>query len=147
MLTAHAGLAIRQPCDRSLETSWWIGNKNCQILRRTHSKQRYMNDHTIIDWMLLNFTQVIQQNCCQPGRKFEKSFCAVDRLSCQLELSKSETSQFRSGLVFDIVIYVHVIFLHGVVLRYLTSSDFCVAKFLWASNMPEPSRCWQHHSI
>ena len=27
---------------RSLETSWWIGNKNCQILRRTHSKLRYM---------------------------------------------------------------------------------------------------------
>ena len=71
------------------------------------------NDHTIIDWMLLKFTQVIQQNCCQPGRKFEKSFCAVDRLSCQLELSKSETSQFRSDLVFDIVNYVHVIFLHG----------------------------------
>ena len=41
------------------------------------------NDHTIIDWMLLKFTQVIQQNCRQPGRKFEKSFCAVDRLSCQ----------------------------------------------------------------
>ena len=44
------------------------------------------NNHTIIDWMLLNFTPVIQQNCHQPGRKFEKSFCAVDRLSCQLEL-------------------------------------------------------------
>ena len=71
------------------------------------------NDHTIIDWMLLNFTQVIQQNCRQLGRKFEKSFCAVDRLSCQLELSKSKTSQFRSDLVFDIVNYVHVIFLHG----------------------------------
>ena len=27
---------------RSLETSWWIGNKNCQILRRTHSKLCYM---------------------------------------------------------------------------------------------------------
>ena len=71
------------------------------------------NNHTTIDWMLLNFTPVIQQNCHQPDRKFEKSFCAVDRLSCQLELSKSETSQFRSDLVFDIVNYVHVIFLHG----------------------------------
>ena len=71
------------------------------------------NNHTLIDWMLLNFTPVIQQNCLQPGRKFEKSFCAVDRLSCQLELSKSETSQFRSDLVFNIVNYVHVIFLHG----------------------------------
>ena len=27
---------------RSLETKWWIGNKNCQILRRTHSKLCYM---------------------------------------------------------------------------------------------------------
>ena len=71
------------------------------------------NNHTIIDWMLLNFTPVIQQNCLQPGRKFEKSFCAVDRLSCQLELSKSKTSQFRSDLVFNIVNYVHIIFLHG----------------------------------
>ena len=70
------------------------------------------NNHTIIDWML-HFTPVIQQNCHQPGRKFAKSFCAVDRLSCQLELSNSETSQFRSDLVFDIVNYVHVIFLHG----------------------------------
>ena len=33
----------------------------------------------------------------------------------------------------------------NVVLRYLTSSDFCVDKILWASNMPESSRCWQHH--
>ena len=31
----------------------------------------------------------------------------------------------------------------NVVLRYLTSSDFCVAKILWASNVPESS---QHHS-
>ena len=72
------------------------------------------NNHTKIDWMLLNLTPVIQQNCHHPGRKFEKSFCAVDRLSCcQLELSKSKTSQFRSDLVFEIVNYMHVIFLHG----------------------------------
>ena len=38
---------------------------------------------TSIEWMLLNFTPVIQQNCHQPGRNFEKSFCVVDRLSCQ----------------------------------------------------------------
>ena len=158
----------------SLETSWWIGNKNYQILRHTHSKlcdeefdsgdtfslflsifyisQRltwyfvflYLiflsqqvlyfllstlvltlyidvvlslsiicNTHTRIDWVLLNFTPLIQQNYHQPGRKFEKLFCAVDRLSCQLELSKSETSQFRSDRVFDIVNYVHLIFFHG----------------------------------
>ena len=42
---------------------------------------------TRIDWILLNFTPVIQQNCHQPGRNFEKTFCAVDSLSCQLELS------------------------------------------------------------
>ena len=29
------------------------------------------NDHTIIDWMLLNFTQVIQQNCHQPANRAE----------------------------------------------------------------------------
>ena len=27
---------------RSLETSWWIGNKNCQILHRAHSELCYM---------------------------------------------------------------------------------------------------------
>ena len=94
------------------------------------------NNHTKIDWVLLNFTPVIQQNYHQPGRKFEKfpgrsyfEQFRIDRLSCQLELSKSETSQFRSDLVFDIVNYVHLIFFHGglnVVLGYLTSS-FCVA--------------------
>ena len=41
------------------------------------------NNHTRIDWVLLNFTPVTQQNYHQPGRKFEKLFCAVDRLSCQ----------------------------------------------------------------
>ena len=34
----------------------------------------------------------------------------------------------------------------NVVLRYLKSSDFCVAEILWAINVPESSRCWQHHS-
>ena len=51
------------------------------------------NNNTRLTEILLNFTPVIQQNCHQPGRKFEKSFCAVDRLRCQLELSESETSQ------------------------------------------------------
>ena len=48
------------------------------------------NNHTRIDWVLLNFTPVIQQNYHQPGRMFEKSFCAVDGLSYQLELSRSQ---------------------------------------------------------
>ena len=56
------------------------------------------NNHTRIDWALLYFTPVIRQNYHQPGRKFDKSFCGVDRLSYQLGLSKSETSQFRSDL-------------------------------------------------
>ena len=63
---------------------------------------------TRIEWMLLNFTPVIQQNCHQPGRNFEKSFCAVDRLSCQNP--KPATSE---AILFLIVNYVHVIFLHG----------------------------------
>ena len=53
---------------------------------------------TRIEWMLLNFTPVIQQNCHQLGRNFEKSFCAVDRLSCQ---NPKPCSHFRSELVFD----------------------------------------------
>ena len=58
------------------------------------------NNHTGIEWVLLNFTPVIQQNYHQPGRKFEELFCAVDRLSCQLELSKSETSQVQKRSCF-----------------------------------------------
>ena len=63
---------------------------------------------TRIEWMLLNFTPVIQQNCHQPGRNFEKSFCAVDRMSCQNP--KPATSE---AILFLIVNYVHVIFWHG----------------------------------
>ena len=63
---------------------------------------------TRIEWMLLNFTPVIQQNCHQPGRNFEKSFCAVDRLSCQNP--KPATSE---AILFLIVNYVHVILWHG----------------------------------
>ena len=112
VLTAHAGLGIRQPCSisRDIVVNWQQKLSNFS----SHTVNCLIcNNHTIIDWMLLNFTPDIQQNCHQPGRKFEKSFCAVDRLSCQLELSKSETCQFRSDLVFDIVKHVHVIFLHG----------------------------------
>ena len=77
------------------------------------------NNHTIIDWMLLNFTPLIQQNCHQnQAESLRNHFAQLTGwqwLSCQLELSKSETSQFRSDRVFDIVDYVHVrvIFLHG----------------------------------
>ena len=98
---------------RSLETSWWIGKKNVKFFAAHTVNCVICKNLTRIEWMLLNFTPFIQQNCHQPGRNFEKSFCAVDRLSCQLELSKSETSQFRSDLVFYIVHCVHLIFLHG----------------------------------
>ena len=92
------------------------------------------NNHMIIDWMLLNFTPVIQQNCHQPGRKFEKSFCAVDlltgwavNLSCQnLKPANSEAILFwyRKLCACNLLTWGL-----NVVLRYLTSSDFCVANF------------------
>ena len=68
--------------------------------------------------------------------------------SWQVELSKSETSHFRSDLVFDRKLCAGNLLTWGlnVVLRYLKSSDFCLAEILWASNVPESSRCWQHHS-
>ena len=67
----------------------------------------------------------------------------------QVELSKSETSQFRSDLVFDRKLCACNLLTWGlnVVLRYLKSSDFCVAEILWASNVPESSRCWQYHLV
>ena len=72
------------------------------------------NNHTRIDWVLLNFTPVIQQNYHQPCRKFEKKFFVqLTGWAINLDLSKSETSQFRSDLVFDIVNYAHLIFFHG----------------------------------
>ena len=113
VLTAHdAGLSMQQPSSITRDT---VVNRQQKLSNSSSHTINCIicNNHTIIDWMLLNFIPVIQQNCHQPGRKFEISFCAVDRLSCQLELSKSKTSQFRSDLVFDIVNYVHVIFLHG----------------------------------
>ena len=88
------------------------------------------NNHTRIDWVLLNFTPFIQQNYHQPGRKFEKLFCAVDRLSCQLELSKSETmqpSQRRSCFWYRKLCAFNLLSWGLNVLIYLTSSDFCVA--------------------
>ena len=107
----HAGLARRQP--PCFITRDIMVNRQQKIFVAHTVNYVICNNHTIIDWVLLNFTPVIQQNYRQPGRKFEKLFCAVDRLSCQLELSKTETSQFTSDLVFDIVNYVYLIFFHG----------------------------------
>ena len=67
----------------SLETSWWIGNKTVKFFVAHTVNYVICNNHTRIDRVLLNFTPVIQQNYHHPGRKFEKLFCAVDRLSCQ----------------------------------------------------------------
>ena len=107
----HARFAIGQPpCSRHLGES---ATKTIKFFVAHTVNYVICNNHTRIDWVLLNFTPVIQQNYHQPGRKFEKLFCAVDRLSCQLELSNSETGQFRSDLVFDVVNYVHSIFFHG----------------------------------
>ena len=114
---------------------------NCVICRP--------NTHTIIDWMLLDFTPVIQQNCHQPGRKFEKSFCVVDRLSCQHGAVKIRNQPIQKRSCFwyhKLCAFNFLTWRLNVVLGYLTSSDFCVAKILWASNVPESSRCWQHHS-
>ena len=88
---------------RSLETSRWIGNKNCQILRRTPWAAHTVNSVICknlakIEWMLLNFTPVIQLNCHQPRRNFEKSFCAVDRLSCQNPKPSSQNRKFCQKL-------------------------------------------------
>ena len=66
---------------------------------------------TRIDCMLLNFTPVIQQNCHQPGRNFEKTFCAVDRLSCQLELSNPKPANSEEILLL-ISYNVHLVFFY-----------------------------------
>ena len=97
-------------------------------------------DLTRIEWMLLNFTPVNQQNCHQ--------FWEINLRSWQVELSKSETSQFRSDLVFDRKLCACNLLTWGlnVFLRYSKSSVFCVVEILWASNVPESFRCWQHHS-
>ena len=110
----HAGLAIRQPpCSITRDIVVNRQQKTIKFFVAHTVNYVICNNHTRIGRVLLNFTPVIQQNYHQPGRKFEKLFCAVNRLSCQLELSKSETSQFRSDLVFDIVNYVHLIFFLG----------------------------------
>ena len=108
------------------------------VVNRQKNPVKFLAPHTVncvicknlsrIEWMLLNFTPVIQQNCHQPGRNFEKSFCANDRLNCQ-----NPRPGTSGAILFLIVNYVHVIFLHGAkfrfeILRYLKSSDFCVAE-------------------
>ena len=66
---------------------------------------------TRIDWMLFNFTPVIQQNCHQLRWKFEKWFCTVDKLRCQ---NPNPANSGRVDLDFDIVNYLHLITLHVV---------------------------------
>ena len=132
----HAGLAIRQPpSDHALHPSLdsrhrgESATKTVKFLVAHTINYVICNNHIRIHWVLLYFTPVIQQNYHQPGRKFDRSFCAVDRLSYQLELSKSETSQFRNDLFLYRKLCAFNLLSWGlnVVLRYLTSSDFCVA--------------------
>ena len=132
----------------SLETSWWIGNKNKFFVAHIVNCV-ICNNHTRIYWMLLNFTPVIQQNYHRLGRKFEKSFRAVDRLSWLIWPVKIQNQPIRKRSCFwyrKLCAFNLLTWGLNVVLRYLTSSDFCVAKILWATNVPESSRCWQHHS-
>ena len=149
MLTAHPGLAIRQPPCSITRDIVVNREQNSQILLRTHSNLCYIYDNTIIDWMLLNFTPVIQQNCQQHGRKLEKSCCPVDRfelLSWAVKF-QNQPIQKRSCFWYRKVCACNLLTWGlNVVLRYFTSSDFCVAKISWASNVPKSSRCWQHHS-
>ena len=57
------------------------------------------NNHIRIDWVLLYFTPVFSRTITNRAESFV--------------LSKSETRQFRSDLVFDIIDYAHLIFFHG----------------------------------
>ena len=87
------------------------------------------NNHTRIDWVLLNFTPVTQQNYHQPGRKFEKvaqlTGWAVN-FSCQnpkpAAIQKRSCFWYRKLCAFNPLSWGL-----NVVLRYLTSSDYCVA--------------------
>ena len=104
------------------------------------------NNHTIIDWMLLNFTPVIQQNCHQPGESLRNHFAQVELSTWAVKI-RNQPIQKRSCFWYRKLCACNLLTMGlNVVLRYLTSSDFCVAKILWASNVPESSRCWQHHS-
>ena len=78
------------------------------------------NNHTRIDWVQLNFTPVIEQNHHQPGRKFDKLFCAVDKIRNQ-PIQKRSCFWYRKLCAFNLLSWGL-----NVVLRYLTSS-FCVA--------------------
>ena len=143
VLTAHAGLAIRQPCS----ITWDIVVNRQQKLSNSspHTVNCIIcNDHTIIDWMLLNFTQVIQQNCHQPANRAESLRNHFAQLTGWAVKIRNQPIQRRSYFWYRKL--CACTWGLNVVLSYSTSSDFCVAKFFWASNMPESSGCWQHHS-
>ena len=76
------------------------------------------NNHTRIDWVTVKFYISYSAELSPIGpivweiilRSWQVELSTWRH---QRELSKSETSQFRSDLVFDIVNYVHLIFFHG----------------------------------
>ena len=128
----HTGLAIRQPpCSRHRNES---ATKTIKFFVAHTGNYVLCNNHTWFDRVLLNFTPVIQQNYHQPGRKFEKLFCAVDRFSSRgwavnlsvkirnQPIQKQSCFWYRKLCAFNLLSWGL-----NVVLRYLTSSDFCVA--------------------
>ena len=75
----HAGLAIRQPpCSITPRHRGESATKTIKFFVAHTVNYVLCNNHTRIDWVLLNFTLVIQQNYHQPGRKFEKLFWQVE---------------------------------------------------------------------
>ena len=57
------------------------------------------NNNTTIDWMLLNFTPVIQQNCHQPGWKLENHFAHLTGWAVNLSCQDSKTAN-SEAIVF-----------------------------------------------
>ena len=149
-MTAHAGLAIRQPCsitrDIVVNRQQKLSNSSSHTVNCVIS-----NNHTIIDWMLLNFTPVIQQNVTNRAEGLRNHFAqltgwAVNRSTWAVKI-RNQPIQKRFWFWYRKLCACNLLTWGlNVVLRYLTSSDFCVAKILLASNVPESSRCWQHHS-
>ena len=110
------------------ETSWWIGNKTIKFFVTHTVNYVICNNHTRIDWVLLNFTPVIQENYRQPGGKFEILFCAVDRLSLLDPKIRNQPIQKRSCFWYRKLCAFNLLSWGlNVVLRYLSSSDLCVA--------------------
>ena len=132
---------------QSPETSWWIGNKNCQILRRTHTKLYYMQ---------LSYKNWLDGVKCHSSYSAELSPTGSEAWEIilhnwQVELStltvkiRNQPIQKRSCFWYRKLCAFNLLTWRlNVLLRYSISSDICVAEILWASSVPESSWCWQH---